>query len=197
MISLKSYLPYLADYLDLTSDALYERQRVLVRSKMLKAIEGRGPGSGIRAVPATVTQLVLATLATDSLADTASKTKTLSRAAAEQGLCPLTGARTFADALEVLVSSEALAKKLLSVVVRRPDLTATVNIIGQPMKSAEVSIFGKRTNSERRYYSRTVEASLPGGAIEEIGNNLRQIASDWPKKTLFQELEASRRTRSR
>lgn len=194
MISLKSYLPFLADYLDLTPDAIYERQRVLVRSRMLKAVPGRGPGSGIRAMPATVTQLVLATLATDSLAETESKTKALGKAVAEQGACPLTGARNFAGALEMILSSRVLADKVLSIVVRRPDLTVALNY-KEPAHHAQVSAFGKGASS-RKFYQRTVEACLPAEAVEEICEHLRQMGGDSSKKRLFEEFEASRRVQS-
>ncbi|BBZ96185.1 hypothetical protein BRDID11004_29080 [Bradyrhizobium diazoefficiens] len=194
MISLKSYLPVLADYLDLTPDALYERQRVLVRSGALKAVAGRGPGSGIRAMPATVTQLLIATLATDSLAETEDKTSTLGKGAAEHGLCPLTGANDFAGALELILSSVALAKKVSSIDVARSNLKATIYYTERGRRYSQLSVFGKRPVL-RGLHRRSVEAHLPGQAVKEICDNLQRIVGDYPTKALFEEFEATLRGR--
>ena len=51
MASLKSLIPELARALDMTSAALYERQRALVRASLLQQRPGHGPGSGVVATP--------------------------------------------------------------------------------------------------------------------------------------------------
>ncbi|WP_271567760.1 hypothetical protein [Bradyrhizobium sp. CCBAU 11386] len=194
MISLKSYLPVLADYLDLTPDALYERQRVLVRSKVLKAVAGRGPGSGIRAMPAAVTQLLLAALATDSLAETEDRTKTLGRGIAEHDICPLTGAKDFAGAIELILSSAALAKKISTIVVARANLKATIHYTERGRRYPQPSAFGKRPVL-RGIHRLTVEARLPGQAVQEICDNLQRIVGDYPTNALFEEFEATLNSR--
>ena len=63
MASLKGYIPGLARILGTTPDALYERQRALVRAGLLDQGAGRGPGRGVRAPEAAVAFRVIATLA--------------------------------------------------------------------------------------------------------------------------------------
>ena len=63
--SLKGLIPRLAHELGMTPDALYERQRALVRAGLLKGVEGKGPGSGVRATPYATALLLIAVLAAD------------------------------------------------------------------------------------------------------------------------------------
>jgi hypothetical protein len=80
MAGLKSFLPWLSDATEITSDSLYERQRVLMRSGVLPVREGRGPGSGVPLNADTLAVLVIALLSTDQLADIALRTQQLCQA---------------------------------------------------------------------------------------------------------------------
>jgi hypothetical protein len=190
MISLKSYAPVLADYLGMTPDALYERQRVLVRSGALVAPVGRGPGSGIRAMPSSVTQMIMAVLATDSLSEIDEKTRKLGSGRAEHNACPLTGANDFVGALELILASEALANKVQEIEVARSNLKARIVYLQKGRKYPQFSIFGKRPVL-RGLHRLSVEASLPGQAVKEICDNLQRIVGDYPTKVLFEEFEAT------
>ncbi len=58
--SLKSFLPVLSRILAEPADALYERQRALVREGLLESVPGHGTGSGVRATPESVAMLLIA-----------------------------------------------------------------------------------------------------------------------------------------
>src|SRR5579872_2549940 len=70
MIGLKAALPEISGVLGASADALYERQRALVRLGLLEAKEGRGPGSGVELSARALATLIIALMATDSLAET-------------------------------------------------------------------------------------------------------------------------------
>ena len=67
--SLKASLPKLSPLLGVTVNALYERQRELVRKGLLQPRPGRGPGSGAAATLESVALIVASILATDNLSD--------------------------------------------------------------------------------------------------------------------------------
>ena len=69
MFSLKAYIPTLAQYLSVSPDALYEKQRTLIRSGLLVPVAGRGPGSGVKVSVPAVSLLTMSVLATEGLAD--------------------------------------------------------------------------------------------------------------------------------
>src|SRR5215211_4926587 len=58
--SLKALIPAIAQVLEMNPATLYERQRALVRSGLLKTKSGRGPGSGVRASADSVAILLIA-----------------------------------------------------------------------------------------------------------------------------------------
>src|SRR5262245_20816927 len=141
-ISLKAFSVEMASHLGLTPLAVYERQRALVRLRMLPSTEERGPNSAVRATPHTVSRLLIAALAADNLSEIDRIARTLINAKTSEterrldnhaklqahlksasrqarqfknlGMqltvpatsppktlsCPITGAATFAEALE-------------------------------------------------------------------------------------------------
>jgi hypothetical protein len=107
-LSLKSVIPDLGNFMRMSWDALYERQRVLVRAGLLQSKAGRGPGSGVRATPESVALLLISVLATDSLSETVEATKAAAalKSASEGKRCPITGKRTFLEAFAALLASE-------------------------------------------------------------------------------------------
>lgn len=169
-----SFLPELVPIFGMTEQAIYERQRALVRMKLLAAPKGRGRGSGVEASPDTVARLIVAVLATDNLSDTDERVQRLAFAPfigkTREDRCPLTKARTFVDALAFLLSSEApippWPKRGVSpwVRVQRMDLSASIqfNIKG-------FSNFGHRDRDRTRLQ---VEAELPFEALRSIHQRL-------------------------
>jgi hypothetical protein len=109
MRSLTSFLPVLAPLFGLSEQALYERQRALVRLGMLKSPKGRGRGSGAELSPENVSRLLIAALATDSTTEIDERVQKLASAPfrGKVDQCPFTGTRTFGDALSFLLSEAA------------------------------------------------------------------------------------------
>ena len=169
--SLKSYLPYLAGRVGVSPAALYERQRALVRAHILTAEDGRGPGSGVLLDPHAVAYLLIAILATDSLSDTVTA---VGRIAAVEPVsrtkrCPLTGRRSFVDALVQVLSRRQDLWKVLSVTVDRTRARASIKY-KRDSKSA-ISLFlgedGELVSSLQ------IEATFDHRVLAEISKDLR------------------------
>lgn len=169
MVSLTSFLPNLPNF-GLSVPALYERQRALVRSGHLPAPRGRGRGAGVEATPKSVAMLILAVAATDNLSDTTeSRVQRLANAASEQ-TCELTGARNFAEALEILLDRPALAKRVESIIVSRSNLCA--HLYWGKAKRRRYTLFGPE-------YPRNfdVAAYLAGEMLVYVGELLKSPGS--------------------
>ena len=69
MMSLKAFAPVLASILGTTPAAVYERQRALVRAKVLPTPAGRGRGNGLPATAENVALMLMAIMATDNLSE--------------------------------------------------------------------------------------------------------------------------------
>src|ERR1700757_2800583 len=111
MRSLTSLIPALAPIFGLTEKSLYERQKSLVRMKMLPTPTGRGRGRGAEATAENVALLIIAVLATDKQADD-ERVRKLAYApfveipggasnpgSRKKDRCPWTGATVFKDGL--------------------------------------------------------------------------------------------------
>lgn len=123
MISLKSYIPVLAADTGMTSEALYERQRALMRAGMLEATKGHGPGSGAKMTRESVATLVISILATDRLSAAAARTEAIATARpVDRARCILTRATTFAGALVALLGGTANTNLIAVTVSRTADL---------------------------------------------------------------------------
>jgi hypothetical protein len=137
MNSLKSIIPLLSDVLVLSEHALYERQRALVRGGLLKAIEGRGPGSGVKATPENVAMLIISVLATDSLSDVIVDTKVIAKAARQEyNADALPELRTFKAAVAYCFTSDDY--EIMSIKVFRDSRTAAIE-----MRDGRNIVFGK------------------------------------------------------
>src|SRR6201992_1610298 len=116
MASLTSFLPRIAPMLGLTTSALYERQRALVRMKMLPTPEGRGRGSGAEATADTVAMLLVSVLVTDSLSESEILVQAVAQAAFIDttkriiSTCPFTAEQIFVDAVARTLADEKLLK---------------------------------------------------------------------------------------
>ena len=110
MPSLTSLLPRISAPLGLTSAALYERQRALIRIGLLPSPQGRGKGSGAKANPDTVALLIISRLFTDNLSDANDAVRKLANAPfadRRRKACKWTGARIFRDAVSALLKDKS------------------------------------------------------------------------------------------
>ena len=133
MTSLKSLIPALAGILDMKPAAIYERQRALVRAGLLESRPGRGPGSGVPATPHSVAMLIISIAATHSLSEVADQTKIVANLKSASGPCPLTGKKTFGQALTAILASKLVAR-LVQIELRRSgtQLSAEISIRKEP-----------------------------------------------------------------
>jgi hypothetical protein len=182
MPSLTSFLPRIAPTLRLTTSALYERQRALVRMKMLATPEGRGRGSGAEANADTVAVLLVSVLATDSLSETGLYVQALAKAAfldtakRKISICPFTAKQVFVKALACTLADEKLAKFRPSIVVSRDKGGARIH--WHRSRRTEVSYFGSPPEMMSDYIDR--EIRLPFPALLTIKNELRASLSHAP-----------------
>jgi hypothetical protein len=174
MASLTALLPDIAPTLGLTTAALYERQRALVRLKLLPTPKGRGPGSGAEATPETVALLLTAVLAASDLSDVDDRVRRLALAAftekkAER--CRWTGAQTFVDAVSFLLSNDDPKKPIYTSihVERSTNPAASISFVRGTRTG--ISDFGKRERHSRNQL--IVTAELPDTAVEAIRDKLR------------------------
>jgi hypothetical protein len=99
-LSLKAFLEGLAPIVGLSPAALYERQRALTRLGLLTPEKGKGPNSGVRATPESVTTLLIAILLADGLSEIDARVGVLLNAKPlPRTRCVITGAANFGDAI--------------------------------------------------------------------------------------------------
>jgi hypothetical protein len=180
MISLKNFP--LAKMLGLTPDAVYERQRALTRAGYFSgAVEGKGPGSGVRATPHNVTTLLLSLLATDSLSDVVTKSSLLARAKHSNGKCPFTGETRFGRALEKILTTENLWLKTRAIEVQRGSVRASARITFSPLLPEDATLhFTEFGQPPRMGLHLEVIAKLNGHGILFIADTLAHIAAGKP-----------------
>lgn len=171
MSSLKSYLPVLAIYLNVSPDALYERQRTLIRSGLLVPIEGRGPGSGVKVSVVSVSLLILSTLATESLAEIDTAVRRLGQARAGKKSCPITGSIEFGQALEIALAQTNTARRISWIRVVRSTQSAEIVFAS----GRKISTFGESGGPQM--FQMNIEAELPGFALWCIATDLSDIAA--------------------
>lgn len=173
MASLKSLMPALAADLGMSSIALYERQRLLVRQGLLLPEKGKGPGTGTRATGANVATLVLAVLASDSLTDAEQRIRDLAAIKPKSGECPLTGQSSLLSALQMLFARAELCSRVVEISVSRSYLRAF--------------FLYKAKNVTRRSYFGAHEADFPIGLDRIIvlhGKRLADMSRPLVKRKL-------------
>lgn len=172
--SLKSIIPDLAPLFGMTPAALYERQRALVRAKLMKVESGRGPGSGVKATPQSIALLLISVLATDSLSEVESATKVLARLKCLDGPCGKTGKKIFATALAALLASPELSAETFKIRVFRGE-----NYVQIYFKDKTGSVTG--SVFETRYNPISllrIEASLVPYPLLQIAKLMNERLSD-------------------
>jgi hypothetical protein len=171
--SLKAYMPPLARLLGTTPATLYERQRALVRSGLLDAGSGWGPGSGVRTTASSVALLLISVLASDSL--TVAETRAgeiVDAAPVGDDQCLLTGMRTFRDALASVLTSAAQSDRVIEISVSRT--AARAKIVYRDGRRTKVSEFIVPGSDEPGL---SVVATLASGTLKLIAARVRQIVS--------------------
>jgi hypothetical protein len=138
MIGLKTYLPDLVPFLGQTKEMLYERQRALVRCGLLYAEPGRGPGSGVKADAESLAVFLISMLSHDLLV-LSSVTQSFSGMKSESGKCPMTGGKTFKEAIEKVLSNVRLADKVGFISVHRTKQTGYIQYDGPTRKDPVVT----------------------------------------------------------
>jgi hypothetical protein len=172
MISLKAFAPVLASILGTTPAAVYERQRALVRAKVLPTPAGRGRGNGLPATAENVALMLMAIMATDNLSETDGRVKKLADAKVITSTpgsgCAFTGARTFKTAVVEILKSEKLLGAVVSINVSREDLLAQIYYYPEGPHSLyfpSVSSFGRMGSRPML----EVDAKVQGDIVRAIG----------------------------
>jgi hypothetical protein len=169
--SLKGYTPGLARLLGTTPAALYERQRALVRVGLLDAGEGRGPGSGVRTTVASVSLLLIGVLASDSLTDAEIRARDIANAAPlDADRCPLTGMRTFQDALASILTMQSRSRRVVEISVSRT--AARAKITYRERGAMHISEF---VGSQPNEPTLRVAATLAGESLKKIADDIVAI----------------------
>lgn len=175
MPSLTSIIPAIAPTLGLSPSALYERQRQLVRLKLLPEPQGRGPGSGAEVTPENVALLVTAVLATDNLSDTDERVRRLANAPyrnRRRRACQITGKTTFVEALAETLAAEKVEPGTAAY-VSRTDLSASIYYptVGSDFGPLPAKDSGFRVESRM---------SLPPLALQSIRHHLHKALGHPP-----------------
>jgi hypothetical protein len=169
--SLKSLITHVSAFTGKSEAAVYERQRVLVRAGLLKTERGRGPGSGVRGTPESLALLLISLLATDNLSDAGLSTRTFAELENKEGLCPLTGKRTFAEAVIAILASKKLAQRIIAISVSQGTRDTEI-AYRDPSKGGSIpsssSKFGPAGQSEEPGLS--LSATLSGYVVNRLAD---------------------------
>jgi hypothetical protein len=174
MTSLKTYEWQLAAKLGVSPVSLYERQRFLVRGKLLTPIAGRGPGSGVPADAKSVSVLLTSLLASDSNVDTKLTKIVASLYTTTGDECPLTHAKTFASAFHRVLLNKRLAGEVASISLQRPFRMATIHIKPSRDRASLLSEFvtADRITDPPDSGPFSVSATISGDLVRAIADDL-------------------------
>lgn len=171
--SLKAVVPLLAKHMGIAPNALYERQRALIRAGLLNKPQGRGPGSGVQADPISVATLLVAALSTDSLAETQKRTRELGRARPvdRDQECPLTHRSSFLDALAQVFTIDRLAKAVTRISVDRTNSHGQIEYLEHGIPRASEFVTSQKPISAKL----RVVASIDEPTLKKIASDLADI----------------------
>jgi hypothetical protein len=160
-LSLKGLIGEVSALTNMSEAAVYERQRALVRAGLLKTESGRGPGSGVRGTPESVALLLISLLATENLSEAGISTRILADRENKEGVCPLTGKRTFGEAVTAIVASKELAQRVVAIDVSQEIREAEI-AYRDPSKGGSISSskFGLAGQAEEP--GKSLRATLSG-----------------------------------
>jgi hypothetical protein len=184
-LSLKGLIPKLAEEVEMTPAALYERQRALVRAGLLHGEAGRGPGSGVRATPKSVALLLISL--TGSHSETEEHSKIVASLKSEG--CSLTGETTFARALAATLASEDIAQRIKWIEVERGGSKTGAAIVYRPRGTERVfwvamDILGERDHQvESQFGFRGASRASALGTRVSLSLDFAAIARDLKERT--------------
>jgi hypothetical protein len=169
MMSLKSFIPDMSKALQLSPHALYERQRVLVRSGLLPNIEGRGPGSGVRLSIDAVGTLLISMLATDDLSAAAEPTRRLAelkRVRPDVRVKPtsLGAAQSFRTVILKALSKPEICSKIHMINVDRTNLQVQISLYDNSFAE-----FGQ-SRGPWHNHRLWIASHISGGNLQKIGS---------------------------
>lgn len=168
MPSLKTYTAKLAELLGITPAVIYERQRALVRAGLLSYDDGRGPGSGVKATPASVATLIVATMSANNLAETAERTLDIARAKSTKA-----GREFFLDTVVELLKSRKLAATVHQITISRSSADASISTGRTGLHNVQRFTYG----SQRKLSVRII-AEIDGDVVREIADDLAKMADE-------------------
>jgi hypothetical protein len=174
--SLKSCIAALSAALNEAPGSLYERQRALVREGLLESAPGRGPGSGVKATPETVAMLLISILASVAWSGSGTKTRDISQAESPRR-CSLTGAKTFYEALTIVLANEKLAERVNSITVGASHGYANIAFDGQGQTKSPVPGFEMQRLPSRSHFGPTNNSGDIRTEITIGGQRIREIAA--------------------
>ena len=170
MISLRSYLPFLARQINASPVTLYERQRELVRAKLLSKGEGVGRGSGVELSSSSVAMLLIAMLSSEALVGSARAVHRIALLRATLGKCELTGKRLFHEACGALLTSYPSGVRISGLEVSRTAPHAAINF--QRGVKNFISEFGPPGSDHEAL---AVRATLSGAVLHNICKDLIKV----------------------
>jgi hypothetical protein len=135
MASLKALLPRLAPIIGMSVDALYERQRALVRHGVLRPVAGRGPGSGVEFSADSVAALLISIGATDSLSEVDGRIVGYCEAKSTTGKCPLTGEKKLRGAIEAILKDPVLSSDVSYITIDHGSPYVTIQYRGDVLSA--------------------------------------------------------------
>lgn len=171
-MSLKSFLPVVSRIVGESTDALYERQRALVREGLLVALPGHGRGSGVRADADSVAMLLIALMSTVNLSNAGARSRDLSEAPHESGKCGLTGERTFRAALSRILSDAKLAKRVKELRV------VTNGAMAQVTHGTKREFFVKDFTTPNEHEGLSIDLTLRGDVISRLAAATIEMIED-------------------
>jgi hypothetical protein len=178
--SLKATLPVLGRLIGISPNILYERQKVLMQKGVLATVAGRGPGSGVLATPDSLTLLLIAFLASPlKLSDLAETTMRVANAPPTVGKqCPLTGKKTFRDALAAALSDVQLLGRVTRIQVAGSHSHAEIHF--RTKRKVEISAFDghKIENPGRRFDFSLILDEMPESFDEAIAGLFDDCANE-------------------
>lgn len=169
--SLNSVLPALATVLDEPPDTLRTRQRALVAAGLLDSKPGKGPGSGVPATPKALAQFLIGTCTG------AESARDLMRARSADGNCPLTGAKTFLDALAAILANPVLVARVRSIEVATSWGYASIRYDGAPWQDgpdalaknpSKSSVFGGAPRRSGLQFSASIPGEILLSTVKEV-----------------------------
>lgn len=174
MNSLKAYTLTLARHLGMSPNALYERQRELVRHGLLDVGRKRGPGGGVRTTQESIALLTLSAMASESLVDTARKTKAVADAQIiETTSGTFVGYRTLLQAFSrVLVQQSLASKATLTISRTAPRATLVLRGSHSPFRPEEMFAFGEIAEETAGI---SVVAILSNTTLKAIARDVRDL----------------------